>query len=211
MKMLLRCFVIAAVILAGAPAVALPKEQAPDKYLALLARLKQGDVTVDFLELRRAYADSPEYTDATDSDELKAMYGAYHRGDYQEALKHSQQLLARCYLDIDAHQVAFLANREMHVEEEAEFHHRIAHGLIQAIFQTGDGKTAETAWEVLTVHEEYIILGVLGLQPGSQSLVHKGKHNYDVLEPTDPKTHEKVTLYFNIDKPMEHLNKLLSK
>lgn len=211
MKMLLKRWVIAAVVFAAAPAVALSKDQAPDKYLTLLARLKQGDITVNFLELRQAYADSPEYTDFTDSDELKAMYGAYHRGDYPEALKHSQQLLAKCYLDIDAHQVAFLANREMHVDEEAEFHHRIAHGLIQAIFQTGDGKTAETAWQVLTVHEEYIIIGVLGLQPGSQSLVHKGKHSYDVLEPTDPKTHEKVTLYFNIDKPMEHLNKLFSK
>lgn len=211
MKMLLKRWVIAAVIFAAAPALALPKEQAPDKYLTLLVRLKQGDITVNFLELRQAYADSPEYTDFADSDELKAMYGAYHRGDYPEALKHSQQLLAKCYLDIDAHQVAFLANREMHVDEEAEFHHRIAHGLIQAIFQTGDGKTAETAWQVLTVHEEYIVIGVLGLQPGSQSLVHKGKRSYDVLEPTDPKTHEKATLYFNIDKPMEHLNKLFSK
>ncbi len=210
MKMLLRGSLIAFVIFAAASAVTLPKDAASDQYLNLLARLRQGDITVDFLELRRAYADSAEYTDATDSDELKAMYGAYHRGDYKEALKHSQQLLAKCYLDIDAHQVAFLANREMHVDEEAEFHHRIAHGLIQAIFQTGDGKTAETAWQVLTVHEEYVVLGVLGLQPGSQSLVHKGKHSYDVLEPTDPKTHEKVTLYFNIDKPMEHMSKLFS-
>jgi hypothetical protein len=211
MKMLPRCSVIAAVILASGLTLVLPKNRPSDKYQALVARLKQGDITVDFREVRRAYADSPEYTDATDSDEVKAMYDAYHRGGYQEALKYSQKLLAKYYLDIDAHQVAFLANRELHVEEEAEFHYRIAHGLIQAIFQTGDGKTPETAWEVLSVHEEYIILQVLGLRPGSQSLMHKGKHSYDELEPVDLKTGQKVILYFNIDKPMEHLNKLFSK
>jgi len=42
-------------------------------------------------------------------------------------------------------------------------------------------------------------------------LVRKGAHSYDELEPIDPKTQQKVTLYFNIDKPVEHLNKLFSK
>ena len=64
---------------------------------------------------------------------------------------------------------------------------------------------------VLGTHEEYIILEVLGLAPGSQSLLHQGKHSYDKLEPVDPRTHEKVTLYFNIDAPMDRLNKLFSK
>jgi hypothetical protein len=211
MKTLPWCLVVASIVLASGLPAALPKNQAPDTYQALVARLKQGDITVDFRELRQAYAASPEYTDGPDLEEVKAMYTAFNRRDFPEALKHSQKLLADCYLDIDAHQVAFLANREMHVEEEAEFHHRIAHGLIQAIMQTGDGKSPETAWAVLSTHEEYIILQVLGLRPGSQSLTQVGKHSYDKLEPVDSKTQQPVTLYFNIDKPMEHLNKLFSK
>jgi hypothetical protein len=209
--MLPKGFVIVMLILASALPAALAKHQVPDKYQALVARLKQGDVTVDFLEIRQAYAESPEYTDGSDTDELKAMYGAFHRKDFAEALKHSQKLLASCYLDIDAHQVAFLANREMHVQEEAEFHHRIAQGLIQAILKTGDGKSPETAWTVLSTHEEYVILQVMGLTPGSQSLMHIGKHSYDKLEPVDRRTEQKVTLYFNIDASIEHLNKLFSK
>ena len=139
------------------------------------------------------------------------MFSAFNKGDFDQALEHSKKILEKYYLDIEAHQIAYLAYRELHIQEEAEFHHKIARGLIQAIFQTGDGKSRETAWEVLSTHEEYVILHVLGLMPGSQSLIRAGKHSFDELEANDPKTGQKVTLYFNIDKPMEYLHKILSK
>jgi hypothetical protein len=211
MRVLPRCFGIAAFLLATGFLTALPQNQAPDKYQTLLARLKQGDMTVDFLELRRAYADSPKFTDGSDPEESKAMFSAFNKGDFDQALEHSKKILEKYYLDIEAHQIAYLAYRELHIQEEAEFHHKIARGLIQAIFQTGDGKSRETAWEVLSTHEEYVILHVLGLMPGSQSLIRAGKHSFDELEANDPKTGQKVTLYFNIDKPMEYLHKILSK
>jgi hypothetical protein len=99
----------------------------------------------------------------------------------------------------------------MHVQEEADFHHDIAHGLISAIFQTGGCKSRESACEVLSTHEECVILQVLGLRPGSQSLMRSGRHSYDKLDAVDPKTQRKVTLYFNIDKPMGRLDKIFSK
>jgi hypothetical protein len=211
MKMLPRGFILTTLILASGLSAALPKDQAPDKYQTLVARLKQGDTTVDFLELRRAYADSTEYTDGSDPDESKAMISAFNKGDFNQAIEHAKKVLEQYYLDIEAHQIAFLAYRELHIQEEAEFHHRIAHDLIQAIFQTGDGKSRESAWEVLSTHEEYVILHVLGLMPGTQSLIRAGKHSFDELQANDPKTGQKVTLYFNIDKPMAYLQKILSK
>jgi hypothetical protein len=209
--MLAKCFGIAVFLLATGFLAALPKTHAPDKYQILLARLRQGDMTVDFLELRRAYADSPQYTDGSDPEESKAMLNAFNKGDFNQAIEHSKKVLEKYYLDIEAHQIAFLAYREMHIQEEAEFHQRIAHGLIQAILQTGDGKSPETAWEVIATQEEYVILHVMELRPGSQSLLHASDHSYDKLEAIDPKTQQKVTLYFNIDKPMGHLLKIFSK
>jgi hypothetical protein len=209
--MIAGCLGIAALLLAAALPAALPKEHGPDKYQSLLARVKQGDRTVDFLELRRAYGDSREYTDSSDPDQTKAMFSALRKGDFAQTLELSKKLLESNYLDIDAHQAAYLANKELHVQAEADFHHYIAHGLIDAIFQSGDCKTQDTACEVLSTHEEYVILQVLGLRPDKQSLVHSGKHSYDVLEAVDPKTEQKVTLYFNIDKPMGYLDKIFSK
>lgn len=211
MRMLPRCCGITALLFASAILAALPQSKPPDKYQTLVARLKQGDKTVDFLELRRAYADSAEYTDGSNPDESKAMSGAFNKGDFAQALAHSKKILDDFYLDIDAHHIAYLAAREMHHPEEAEFHNYIVHGLIDAIFHTGDGKSPKTAWEVISTDEEYVILRVLGLNPASQSLMNSGAHSYDKLNVIDPKTQQKVTLYFNIDTPMNHLHRILSK
>jgi Domain of unknown function (DUF4919) len=211
MRMPLKWFGVTANFLLVLCPIALSKDKTPDPYQILLARLKQGDRTVDFLELRRAYANSREYTDGSNPDDRNAMMSAFKRGDYAEALKVSNKILNEYYLDIEAHHVAELANRELHIEEEADFHHFVANGLIEGIFKSGDCKTMETACEVLSTHEEYVILQVLGLLPGMQSLMDSGKHRYDVLEANDLKTEQKVTLYFNIDKPMGYLDRIFSK
>jgi len=187
------------------------QDRPADKFSALLARLTQGDITVDFVELRRAFADSPLYTDGSDPDERKAMFNALNKKEFDQALAHARKILEENYLDIDAHQVAYVAQRELHAPAEAEFHKRIALGLIQAIFKTGDGKSTETAWEVLSTHEEYVVLRALGLRPGSQALLQSGRHSYDKLDAIDGKSGEKVTLYFNIDKPMGYLDRIISK
>jgi hypothetical protein len=192
-------------------AMAAPQKSALDKYQTLVARLKQGDKTVDFLEIRRAFADSPEYTPGSDDDLRKAMFSAYNKKDYSNALALSKKMLDGYYLDIEAHQIAYLCDRQLHLEADADFHHEIAHGLISAILRTGDCRTREAACEVLSTHEEYVILQVLGLNPGSQSLQSEGGHRYDVLDAMDPKAQSDVTLYFNVDKPLGYLEKTLAK
>ena len=192
-------------------AMAAPQKPALDKYQTLVARLKQGDKTVDFLEIRRAFADSPEYTPGSDDDLRKAMFSAYNKKDYSNALALSKKMLDGYYLDIEAHQIAYLCDRQLHLEADADFHHEIAHGLISAILRTGDCRTREAACEVLSTHEEYVILQVLGLNPGSQSLQSEGGHRYDVLDAMDPKAQSDVTLYFNVDKPLGYLEKTLAK
>ena len=208
MKILSRCLAVVTSLFATG---ILPQSEPPDKYQTLLTRLKQGDMTVDFLELRRAYADSPEYLNGSDLEGRKAMLQAFNQGDFAQALERSKKILEGCYLDIEAHHIAALASREMHVQEEAEFHDKIAHRLIGAIFQSGNGKTLETAWEVIDTHEEYIVLQVLGYQPSQQSLLRAGEHSYDKLDAVDPKTQQRVTFFFNVDKTMARLTKIFSK
>lgn len=212
MRMLLRCCGSAALFFV---AVLLPAEQSKRpvgyKYQTLLDRVKQGDTTVDFLELRRAYSDSPSFIDTGNSDDSKKMYDAFNRKDYAGALKYAQKILDINYCDIDAQHTAYLAYRELNDAEHADFHHNISHNLIQSILRTGDGKSPETAMEVITVREEYVILIVMGLQPSKQSVVSSSGHQYDRMEATNPETHEKVVIFFNIDRTMARWMKLFSK
>ncbi|MDH7637196.1 DUF4919 domain-containing protein [Sphingomonas oryzagri] len=70
-------------------------------------------------------------------------------------------------------------------------------GHIQHILAHGDGASRETAFKASSVRDEHDVAAALGLQIDSQSLVI-GKHPYDMLEVSDPKTGAKRELWFDI-------------
>ncbi len=70
-------------------------------------------------------------------------------------------------------------------------------GRIAKILARSDGRSAETAYKVRSVREEYQVLAALGLEPGRQSLVVR-KRPYDVIEATDARTGMKREVWFDI-------------
>jgi hypothetical protein len=183
------------------------KSSATSKYADLVSKIKAGDKTVDFRELRVVYADLPSSPD-TDTQK-KAMTTALNSEKYAEALKNADIVLDGDYADIEAHFVEYVANRETHNTEQSEFHRFVFQGLLNSIMQSGDGKSFQTAYEVVTVHEEYVVLRAMGLMPSEQSMAKKNGHSYDVMKAVNPKSNENVTLYFNIDIEEKHLKEAL--
>jgi len=172
-------------------------------YDTLVERLKSNDKTVDFKELRLAYADSPNMDKGPDTEaQKKAMMTALNSHDFAAALKNADVVLAADYVDMDAHYVEYIANRELKASDQAEFHKFVLQGLLKSITDSSDGKTPETAFQVIEVHEEYVLLHFMGVGlPESQALLHKNGHAYDEIKFKDPKSNEEVTLYFNVDIP----------
>jgi len=69
-------------------------------------------------------------------------------------------------------------------------------------------KTMETAFEVVTTGEEYVVMSVMGLPRfGTQALITGKPHSYDLQTMDDPKSRKKVEVYFKIDAffPMKGL------
>lgn len=177
----------------------------PSEYATLLASLKAGNTQIDYARLRLSYMDSPEYKKAKDtSDAEKAMLEALNAKDYTKALKEAETVLDSEYVNIDAHFVAFITNRELGAADKAEFHRAVFRGLIDSIRNSGDGLSMEKAWVVINVHEEYILLRALGYQPSEQSLLHKDGHSYDVMKVKNAKDGKEQTFYFNVDIPFKH-------
>lgn len=181
-------------------------QQKPESdYARLLARVKAGDMTVDFKQMRLAYMDSPEYKAAKDTDaEAGAMIAAVNAGDFPAAIKNADVVLAGDYLDLDAHFAEYVAYRELHHDVESKFHKDVFDGLLHSITNSGDGKSEQTAFVVIQTHEEYVVMRMFGLTLGKQSLKRVNHHAYDVIDATDPQSGQKVTLYFNVDIPMKH-------
>jgi hypothetical protein len=203
--------VLLALCLMPVTAGAKARDDGSAKYKALVAQLKGGDTSIDFAALREAYAQSPDFDWEPDGDLRKQMYSALDRKDFSGAVKAAQKALDKDYLDIDAHHVLSLAYQGTGEPAKAKFHHDVMHGLIQAIFRSGDGKGQDNAFVVNSTAEEYIIMSILGLLLNKQSLVEGNGHQFDVMECADRKTHEKLTVYFNIDRPMQAMDKALKQ
>ncbi len=79
--------------------------------------------------------------------------------------------------------------------------------LLSAVTSTGDGRSKETAYHVISVVDEYGILDVYGLTPKMQSLVEDKGQSYDVMELEDNK-YGLESMYFNITMSMAAMNKM---
>ena len=199
-------------IIALSPATSYSMQESKSSYESLLERVKKGDPAADFTALRLAYADNPpKDAGGTDPDASQSMFSAMREKKYGKAIEYAEKILKGKFVDINAHLVASVAYKEKGDPEKEKFHRYVADGLIKSILGSGDGKSQETAFTVISTEEEYVILRVYGLMPGSQSLMSANGHHYDRLDAVNMKTNEKVTLYFNIDRPYRVLENMFKK
>ena len=195
---------LSALVLFALLGFALPLPAAESDYAKLLAVLKSGNTHIDYQQLRFDYMESPEYKQAKDTTASeKAMVQAMNAKDYAKALASAEEVMAGEYVNIDAHYAAYQASKALGQTDKAEFYRAVFRGLVQSIFDSGDGAKPESAWVVISVHEEYVVLSILGMKPGTQSVVHKGGHSYDEMKVKDEKDVEH-TYYFNVDIPFKH-------
>ncbi len=181
-------------------------------YEDLLAKLKRGDTSIDFAKLRFAYTETKEYSAyGIDAAERKAMFDALNAKKYEDALKKAEDVLKTNFVEMNAHFVAFVSNEELGKTEKAEFHKKVFSGLINSILDGADGKTAKTAYKVICVPEEYVVINFLGFRRTSQALVNEDGSKFDILTVVNSETNETAKLYFNIDTVWKGYEKIFSK
>ena len=83
--------------------------------------------------------------------------------------------------------------------------------LVDSILDSGDGRDFASAFKVITVEEEYAVLRVLGLRVMGQALVTHDGSQFDQMQVKEPKSGKELVLYFNIDLPLNWLNRQFSK
>ena len=188
----------------AAPALGL-SQGTPSEYASVLARVKSGDLSIDFQRLRLSYMDAPERHKAKDTNkERTEMFDAVKGKDYKKAIQKADKVLANEFVDMDAHFVEAIAHRELQEMDKADFHKAVFSGLLKSITDSADGKSKKSAFAVISVDEEYVVLRVMGLRLSKQSVAHEEGHSYDVMETIDPASGNTVTLYFNVDIPFKH-------
>jgi hypothetical protein len=181
-------------------------------FALLLERAKKSDATLDFKELRMAYTETADYSPyGGDRETRTKMFAALNAQEFDSAVESAEKILAKNFVEINAHFVAYVAHRESGRAAKATFHKFMFDGLVKSITSSGDGQTAETAYVVITTDEEYTLFNILGLRPAGQALITQNGHSFDRMTATNPKTNETVVYFFNIDKPFNWLDQSLKK
>ena len=79
--------------------------------------------------------------------------------------------------------------------------------LFSTIMSSGNGKTPETAFHVISTTDEYGLMDMLGLSLKSQSLVERNGRSYDLMEFQENK-YDLESIYFDVTVCMEAMHKV---
>lgn len=170
-------------------------------YAALVEKAETGDGDADYTTLRLAYAQSPIYSPyGTESDEtFQEVWKAFGKKDCAAVIAKSDEVQKDNYTIVSIHAVRGDCFELMGDTKRSARENAIAKGLAMSALKSGDGKAPETAFHVVTLNEEHLILRALDVQFTRQALISKNGHAYDLMSGTYTKTGESAAVYFLID------------
>jgi hypothetical protein len=196
-------FILLTPLFLSAQAQQAPQVAEKSTFKELVEKAKKSDPSLDFTALRISFYESTDYNPHTPMLTYRPLYGALAQKNYAEAIKIAESVLEKNFVEVNAHIVARIANQETGNTDRAQFHQYMAEGLLSSIKSKADGKNPETAFQIISINEEYALMRSMNLRPIKQSLFEEKGHFYDVLTVVDPQTNQQTVVYFNVDKPLK--------
>jgi hypothetical protein len=185
-------------------------------YPTLMERYIKSDTTLTREDFRMLYYGSL----------FQSAYSPYGHSDYRDSIRpilSKESLSANDYDALIHYEKLVLAEfpfnlRDLNILELACKHAGMIdlekqtafklYNVLETILSTGDGRTEETAWHVVSVEHEYDIVNTFGLEfGGQQSLTTKG---CDYLQLKQNKDGIKG-FYFDVNKILEAEKKSFEK
>ncbi len=169
-------------------------------YVALLEAAKHDPSKADFSKLRKAYTNSPDYTPLyLPADKYSAIGTALENNEIEQALRLLEEIFESHYLDIQAHAFASVAYKRGGNEQMAQYHRQFTVGLLDSIFNSGNGATPETSFVVIDLSEEMALLFALNAQVLHQEVLEHEGHRFHLLLVRFISTGDEAALYVNLD------------
>src|SRR5580704_13359636 len=131
------------------------------KYDILKAKVQNGDLNIDWQELRLNAAVAKLENDydwrTAAAEAVREFNGKY----YTEALSIGQQIVSHNFANGDGHFLLIMLYGRLGKQKEADQEKLIVDKLMQSILDSGNGITPETAWFTVSSSEEYFLLRLL--------------------------------------------------
>lgn len=161
---------------------------------------------------RLAHAASPAYNpyETETVDRRDAALKLIDQKKYAEAIAALQQGLKQSPFNIDLLILLAAAYRDIGELGKADETRTRWIALVDSILTEGNGRTFDSAFRVIDVHEEYAVIQILRLNVVGQRLQRRGDSEFDVMtvQGRDPGA-QSFELYFNVDLPKRWLARQL--
>ncbi|HXS08044.1 MAG TPA: DUF4919 domain-containing protein [Rhizomicrobium sp.] len=169
-------------------------------YAALVTAAKDGDPGTDYTAMRQAYAMLPEYDPygKKTNDLMRQGQAAYEAKDCKTALVKFRAAIDASFIISDAHALVADCLEQAGDKEGEKREEQIAQGLFDSIIASGDGEKPETAFHIVTLHEEEAIMAISGVNGTAREQLATDAGPVDKISITDAKTGEKGAVYFNL-------------
>lgn len=176
------------------------------KYDELTAQLKAGDTKIDWQALRIAGAVSGMSNYFVIRPDYDLGFQYIRDGKYDDALVLGKKILDEDISSPFGYYLAFSAYRGLGQNESAEKERLILVDYFNSILNSGDGKSAKTAWFTVSVIEEkFFMKHCLAVSEKVQGLSVVDGHYFDSITAVDGHGTESH-IWFNTDLDMHNMS-----
>jgi len=165
-----------------------------------------------FSRFRTHYADTRQYDPFGDEIVRKIQALAYIVQSTQEndqrsaALDGYRNLVMAHMANIRVVAQALSLSRSDRNFGSPVFFEWLQKGLTRAILGYGDGNTLRSAYSIITMSEEIVLLGQLGLRVVDTQSANEGNIYYNMHTVEDLRTQKRSTVFVNTSRPLKYLN-----
>ncbi len=183
------------------------QEQSIKAYKPLLQRFLANDTTLTTAEYHHLYygftlqEDYNPYKQIASQQALSTLLSldSLPADSCQQVLNHALQSVADVPFDLRSiHHVAYAYNCLGESQESAMWSAKLS-GLVRAILTTGTGESQESPVHIIYPSDEYIVMGLLGLQAKESRLITPHIDEVELQE----NVYDKYLYYFDVSRMRE--------
>ncbi|GEM_PF-3652006 len=197
------CFLFGFISCASGPASGVGGGQEDLAYEAAVRVCFQDAKNIDKLKLQ--YIGTSYYNPYETRDEVMAIQRLMVSNKVDEAIVAIESQLIKHFFSMEFHQTAFSVYILKDNQEAGLRHRNLVLAMLEDLDKSGDGKTAETALHVLSVHDEYFFMRFRNIEYKGRRLEQVGESLFDVFEVVPGENFSGNHFYFNVDLPMGKL------
>lgn len=173
------------------------------EYETLVSSIQTEPTLSKISELRQVIAlrDKDKLNAFAEEDLNQQILIAIEAVDWPLCLQKVDQALTHNYANLTSHYGAMVCYLETGHDVESQYHQTVMNQLLEGVWQTGDGESLDTAFEMLNDPDQAAFIEFHGLEVIKFNVASRDGQQFDIVTLYDAQKDEVFEWYFTRLKP----------